>query len=103
MRTVRHRPPHVAALFLLAMFPACGGPRSSPEGAVQEFLANQAANIKHLRPFVEEISRLEIEDVSLWRASTPASGMIYFKGPDQFRLWRCDYVEGKPRGLGFDD
>lgn len=31
------RPPR-AALFLLAALVACGGPRSSPEGAVQEFL-----------------------------------------------------------------
>jgi hypothetical protein len=73
------------------------------ERAVQEFLAHEAANVKHLRPFAEEISQLEIEDVSLPRPATPTSGMIYFKGPDQYRLWRCDYVDCRPKFLGFDD
>jgi hypothetical protein len=73
------------------------------ERAVQEFLANEAANVKHPRPCAEEISQLEIEDVCLLRPSTPDNGMIYFKGPNEYRLWRCDYFDRKPRFLGFDD
>lgn len=38
MSAARHRRPAIAALFLLAVFAGCGGPDSSPEGAVQGFL-----------------------------------------------------------------
>jgi hypothetical protein len=29
--------------------------------------------------------------------------MLYFDGPNEFRLWRCDCVDGVVSNLGFDD
>ncbi len=70
---------------------------------VREFLEKEASQVKHLKPFAEEIRQLEIEDVCLFWPKRPHDGMIYFRGPDQYRIWRCDYVDREPRGLGFDD
>ena len=78
--------------------------RSLPEfeQSVSEFLAGEARTVKHLTRFTDEIRQLTIEDVCLFWPDRPDDGMIYFKGPDEFRVWRCDYVARKPRGLGFD-
>ena len=64
---------------------------------LEEFIANEAVR----QPIAaEEIRQLKLESVYLSRP--PHDGMIYFHGPDEFRVWRCDYVNGKPQGLGFD-
>ena len=78
--------------------------RSLPkfEQSVSAFLADEARTVKHLTRFADEIRLLTIEDVCLFWPERPEDGMIYFKGPDEFRVWRCDYVARKPRGLGFD-
>ena len=70
------------------------------EKMVAEFLVQEA---KRLKPFAHEIQQLAIEDVMLLWPKRPNDGMIYFSGVDKFRVWRCDYVDRKPRGLGFDD
>jgi len=46
----------------------------------------------------DEIRELEIEEVLLF----DGAGMIYFTGGDPHRVWRCDLVDGRPVGLGFD-
>jgi hypothetical protein len=65
-----------------------------------EFLANEG---RRLPGAADEIRKLVIEDVMLTWPNRPNDGMIYFKGPDKYRLWRCDYIGRKPQGLGFDD
>lgn len=79
--------------------------RSLPEfeQLVSAFLADEARTVKHLTRFADEIQQLRIEDVCLFWPDRPDDGMIYFKGPDESRVWRCDYVGRKPRGLGFDE
>jgi hypothetical protein len=78
--------------------------RSLPEfeHSVLTFLADEARTAKHLARFAEEIRQLTLESVCLFWPDRPDDGMIYFKGPDEFRVWRCDYVARKPQGLGFD-
>ena len=70
---------------------------------ISEFLAEEARRVKHLKQFAHEIEQLRIEDVCLFWPKRPNDGMIYFKEPDRYRVWRCDYVGRKPKGLGFDD
>jgi hypothetical protein len=69
------------------------------EARVTECLERELDRLSYLRPFADEVRQLRIDDVTL---SGPGEGMIYFKGPDPHRLWRCDYCHGEPRGLGFD-
>jgi hypothetical protein len=38
-----------------------------------------------------------------WVPDRPGDGKIYFRGPDPHRVWRCDYIAGVARDLGFDD
>jgi hypothetical protein len=52
--------------------------------------------------FANEIKQLEISHVCLWWPNRRDDGMIYFTGPDRFRVWRCDYIDGTPTSLGFD-
>ena len=49
-----------------------------------------------------EVLALTIEAVHLMWPDRPADGMIYFNGPDPYRVWRCDYVAGVAKDLGFD-
>jgi hypothetical protein len=76
--------------------------RSFPEfeTMIAEFLENEA---RRMPKAADEIRQLTIEDVMLCWPKCPNDGMIYFKGPDQYRVWRCDYIARKPKGLGFDD
>jgi hypothetical protein len=69
------------------------------ERMVAEFLAEEAHK---QRPSAGEIQQLLIEDICLFWPERPDDGMIYFKGSDEFKLWRCDYVNRQPQGLGFD-
>jgi hypothetical protein len=75
--------------------------RSFPvfERMVSEFLAEEA---RRLEPAAEEIRQLAIEDICLFWPERPDDGMIFFNGPDACRLWRCDYINRRPVGLGFD-
>jgi len=51
-----------------------------------------------------EILGLRAESICVpWR-DRPNDGMIYFDGPGtDERVWRCDFIEGVPQALGFDD
>lgn len=69
---------------------------------VRSFLEREVASQEHLRPFVDEISTLRIEAVSLSDPAKPHDGMIWFGDVSSGRLWRCDYRDGEPTGLGFD-
>ena len=69
---------------------------------VTAFLADETAQQKHLSRFSDEIRQLSIEHVCLLWPDRPDDGMIYFRGPDENRAWRCDYIARKPKGLGFD-
>src|SRR5262245_55734345 len=45
----------------------------------------------------------QIAHISLCWPDRPNDGMIYFRGPaDDIGVWRCDYVNRKPRCLGCD-
>ncbi len=70
--------------------------------SVKRFLSEEAAAVPHLGRFRDEIAGLRIECVSLLWPERPDDGMIYFSGGHDHRLWRCDYVERTPKGLGFD-
>lgn len=67
---------------------------------VFDFLADE---LEKFRGYEEEIQALTLDQVCLCWPDRKDSGMIYFNGPDEIRLWRCDYVDRRPRGLGFDD
>ena len=75
--------------------------RSFPEfrERVAAFLAGEAGR---LGPLGDEVRRLEVEDVCLFWPARPDDGMIFFRGPDDGRVWRCDYLGREPTGLGFD-
>ena len=50
-----------------------------------------------------EIAQLKIEMLCLFWPKRPRDGQISFSGGDNYRLWRCGYLDGKPGGgLGFD-
>jgi hypothetical protein len=68
---------------------------------VRAFLDREAGKQDHL---ADEARALEIEDVCLFWPDRPNDGMIYFRGDgrEDGRVWRCDYVNREPIGLGFD-
>jgi hypothetical protein len=69
------------------------------ENEVREVLESVAC--KAPPEMAREIRSLRIESVNL---NSPGEGMIWLTGAAvEFRLWRCDYVSGRPRGPGFDD
>jgi len=70
------------------------------ESMIADFLLDEALRWKS---FSDEIRRLVVEDICLVWPDRPDDGMIYFKGPDEYRVWRCDYVNRRPTKLGFDD
>jgi hypothetical protein len=70
---------------------------------VADFLESEARGFRRYEEAVQEIGQLAIEDVMLFWPERPNDGMIYFRGGDKGRLWRCDYVGRRPKGLGFDD
>ena len=53
--------------------------------------------------YEDEISQLIINSVCFYNPDSLNDGMISFAGPDDFRLWRCDYIAKEPKNLGFDD
>ena len=66
---------------------------------VMALLAQEAARDA---AWAAEIGALRIESIMLGAAKRPEDGMVYFTGPDEDRLWRCDLVAGEPKFLGFD-
>ena len=52
--------------------------------------------------FAEEISALRINDVNYWWPRKPQVGMIFFKGPDECKIWHCDIDGSRLFGLAFD-
>ena len=67
---------------------------------VSEFLDSEAAA---QAASADEIRQLALESVCLFWPDRPNDGMLYFNGADEYRVWRCDYINRKPQGLGFDD
>jgi hypothetical protein len=71
------------------------------EQQVADFLKGEAAGFKE-SDVRTEVEGLTIDDVCLFWPDRPNYGMIYFTGPSEERVWRCDYVEGRCQGLGYD-
>jgi hypothetical protein len=70
---------------------------------VSTFLVRELEETRYMSAFADEIRQLTIETVCLFWPDRPNDGMIWFDGPDEFRVWRCDYIDRKPKDLGFDD
>jgi len=66
---------------------------------VSEFLAAEAIREPDA---ADEIRQLTLESMYLFWPNRPNDGMLYFHGPNEYRVWRCDYVSRQPVGLGFD-
>jgi hypothetical protein len=50
-----------------------------------------------------EVDKLEIDNIALFWPTRPNDGMIFFRGSEKdIGLWRCDYIDRKPTGLGCD-
>jgi hypothetical protein len=50
-----------------------------------------------------ELANLEIDNIALPCPATPNDGMVFFRGSENdVGLWRCDYIDRKPSGLGCD-
>ena len=75
--------------------------------AFEEFEAKVTSCLEAGKPqfkaHEQEIEHLQIESIALYWPERPEDGMIYFQGPDKYRLWRCDIIQRTPTGLGFDD
>ena len=70
---------------------------------VESFVKSELGTRRHLKGWAEEVAELRVSVLHLAWAERPNDGMIEFTGPDEFRLWRCDYVNRRPTGvLGFD-
>ena len=70
----------ITALFLLGAFAACGGPRSTPEGAVQSFLdaLEEEDTVRFEASFTDETRALvaEIESLSMTTQGTEGAFTI---------------------------
>lgn len=73
------------------------------ESKLAAFLVAEVQANDFLAPYFDEIQRLVIGEICLVFPQPPGNGMIYFSGGKGNRLWRCDYLNGKPQNLGFDD
>lgn len=86
---------------LLAHARQIAGEMGAFVGRVADFLKREAGRIEE--PDVQaEIENLLVDDVCLFWPDRPNDGMIYFAGPTEERLWRCDYIERRLQGLGCD-
>lgn len=89
----------------------------SPDGALlahaESVARDPIAFKKMVAAFLEEeaktkkdqedtVRKLEIEMLCLFWPDRPDDGMIYFTGGDRYGVWRCDYKNRRPIGLGFD-
>ena len=66
---------------------------------VHSFLLAEAAQQPR---WADEIKALTLEEVCLFWPKRPNDGMLYFNGPDEYRVWRSDYRDRRAVGLGFD-
>lgn len=70
---------------------------------VMAYVRSEAETRKLHRGWESEIAQLRIETLCLFWPKRPRDGQISFSGGNNFRLWRCGYLDGKPGGgLGFD-
>lgn len=67
---------------------------------VDALLAVEAPKFRHDR---DAVLNLRIEQIDLHNPAAPNRGMIYFANANDDRAWRCDYEDGNPRHLGYDD
>ena len=72
------------------------------EAFLAEIIAFTKSEGETVRSYRDEIAGLRVERVCLFWPDRPDDGMVFFSGGRDYRLWRCDYVARKPRGLGFD-
>lgn len=65
---------------------------------------NEECRTKRLHKGWEgEIGQLQIETLCFFWPKRPRDGQISFSGGNNYRLWRCGYLDGKPcGGLSFD-
>jgi hypothetical protein len=69
---------------------------------VLAYVKSEGERVRHFSSYSEEIAGLSVEQVNLCWPERPDDGMISLSGGRDYRLWRCDYVARKPKGLGFD-
>jgi hypothetical protein len=50
----------------------------------------------------QEINTLKIRDINYWWPRKPNAGMVFFNGPDEYKLWHCDIDGPRLYGLAFD-
>jgi len=62
----------------------------------------EGETVRSLHSYRDEIAGLRVERVCLFWPDRPDDGMISLSGGRDYRLWRCDYIARKPKGLGFD-
>jgi hypothetical protein len=75
------------------------------DGFVAEVLAyvkSEGETVRSLHSYRDEIAGLRVERVCLFWPDRPDDGMISLSGGRDYRLWRCDYIARRPKGLGFD-
>jgi hypothetical protein len=70
------------------------------QACIEEFASRLPVGSEEVRA---ELTALRLASIVLYWKKGAQSGMLYFDGPDEYRLWRCDYVDGVVRHLGFDD
>jgi hypothetical protein len=68
---------------------------------VSGFLSAEAEK-NSMSAYSDEIKQLQIEQVCLFWPNRPNDGMIFFHAEENYPAWRCDYVNRRPRSLGFD-
>jgi hypothetical protein len=66
---------------------------------ISSFLRSEAATFPNAE---KEIVSLRLESLCLFWPARPNDGMLFFEGGEEGRVWRCDYINRKPRGLSFD-
>lgn len=67
---------------------------------LQAFLESEKAGRN--KDYSDDIDALEVDFFMLGPEKRPGEGTIYFKENTADRCWRCDYLDKKPRLLGFD-
>lgn len=70
---------------------------SEIEKLIPSFLESEA---KRIPGAAKEISMLKFSE---FVSRDTNNGMVYFNGPDKYRLWKCDYINGQLQALTFDD
>jgi hypothetical protein len=66
---------------------------------ISSFLNDEAPKFKGGE---EKVRSLRLESLNLFWPNRPDDGMVFFDGGEQDRVWRCDYLNRQPVGLGFD-